>query len=564
MTLSARGYSNWKKARLLAGALSVLALALPGAAGAATVGVTEVLETQHTATLTYTAAPGETNSVKVTQAPLGNELLDLEVVDLGAPLNAGGGCSGGGPAGAPAHCTIHAPRRPDQVYCGKLCIQDAPGTGWTDHIAADLGDGADSFDASTLGGDNWYETFRMEVVGGLGGDVIHTGTGRDTIEPGMGNDQVDSGRSGYDTIVAEAVADGDDAFTMGNEIEDWVSYSRRATPLTMREGAIGAEGEHDTLVGVVELSSGSGADRLEPQSSRYLTLYAGAGDDVVTGGPGPEAVYGGQGEDRIATNGGDDWLSGGIGDDFLDGGAGNDRLREGSEPVEPRRFSDVPATGNDTGVGGEGDDDIQLGEGADRAEGGVGNDAIWTGAGDDFLAGGAGDDSLAGEGGADAILGGEGDDEVKAGRLDEWLKFPPRVIDTWADAIDCGPGSDEAELNRWDAARECERKKLLAFARYGKTERNRARGTAKLAIKVAGVGRLTVRGHGIAPVTARAHKIWKQGNASALVTVRARGRAAKALRAKGRVKVRIWVEWEPDGGLARTEPRKLTLVRTRS
>lgn len=558
MSLSARKDPRRKARRLLAGGAVLLGLVLPTSAGAAEVSVTDVLEEQHTVTLYFATAPGETNLVTVRSTPLGK----IEVVDNGAALVAGPGCTGGGPAGTPAHCTVHAPTAPTQVPCGKNCVQWAPGTGWTDYIAADLGDGDDSFDASTLPY-MWKENFHMNVTGGAGDDSIHTGSGPDRIEPGMGDDQVDSGPHGYNTILAAPVPDGDDVFTMSGEGENWISYASRTTPLTMTGDTIGAEGEHDSLTGFYELSTGSGADRIDSASLRPLTFYTGAGNDVISGSPGRETVYAGPGEDWISGNDGDDWLSGGGGNDLIDGGAGNDLIRELEERFERWPPSGIPASGDDVGIGGEGDDDVQLGVGADRADGGTGDDGLWGGQGDDMLDGGAGNDTLGGEGGVDEILGGEGDDLVKAGLLEEWPKFPPPVIDSWSDAIDCGPGSDRADLNRWDAARQCEKKKLVRFARYGETRRNRAHGTAKIAVKVAGVGALTVRGPGIESVSKRARKIWKEGEPSALFTVRTRGRAAKALREKGHVKLRLWVEWEPDGGLPRAEPRKLTLLRAR-
>jgi len=556
VSLSARKDPRRKAPRLLAAAAVLLGLALPSAAAASEVSVTDVLEQQHTVTLHFVSAPGETNLVTVKSTPLGK----IEVVDDGAALVAGPGCTGGGPAGTPAECTVHAPKAPEQVFCGKNCVQWAPGTGWTDYIAADLGDGDDSFDASTLPYYLWIENFHMNVTGGTGDDSIHTGSGPDTIRPGMGNDHADGGKDGDDEFLAEAVPDGDDVFTMSAEHGSSVSYASRTTPLVMTGNTIGAEGEHDSLTGFFELTTGSGADRLEPLPARSIRLNTGAGDDVVSGGPGRETVYGGLGDDRLSGNEGEDWLSGDDGDDLIDGGDGNDLIREQTQqfPGGP-----VAASGDDVGIGGEGDDGIQLGDGADRAEGGLGNDVVWGGEGDDLLSGAAGNDTLGGEGGVDEISGGEGDDVVKSGLLQEWAKFPPPVIDSWADAIDCGPGSDEAELNRWDAARACEKKKLVRFASYGKTKRNRAHGTVKIPIRVAGLGKLTVRGHGIAPLSKRAHKVWKEGEPSALVTVRARGRTAKELRKKGHVKLRVWVEWEPDGGLPRAEPRKLTLVRAR-
>ncbi|MFC3615723.1 ExeM/NucH family extracellular endonuclease [Lutimaribacter marinistellae] len=59
------------------------------------------------------------------------------------------------------------------------------------------------------------------------------------------------------------------------------------------------------------------------------TVFAGAGDDVITGGTGPLRAYGGFGNDVIVGGDADDRLDGGRGDDIIALGGGNDRVQGG-------------------------------------------------------------------------------------------------------------------------------------------------------------------------------------------------------------------------------------------
>ncbi|MCH9651983.1 MAG: hypothetical protein K0U98_27385 [Deltaproteobacteria bacterium] len=59
------------------------------------------------------------------------------------------------------------------------------------------------------------------------------------------------------------------------------------------------------------------------------TLEGGAGNDQVFGGPGNDMLYGGLGEDDLKGDDGDDLILGGAGADELSGGAGADTLCDG-------------------------------------------------------------------------------------------------------------------------------------------------------------------------------------------------------------------------------------------
>jgi hypothetical protein len=140
--------------------------------------------------------------------------------------------------------------------------------------------------------------------------------------------------------------------------------------------------------------------RARPGSRR---LVGTAGADVIVGGRRADVIDGRAGNDRICGRGGGDRLRGGRGDDRLSGQAGRDRLA-----------------------------------------GGRGNDLLSGGAGNDRLSGGSGKDLLIGGSGRDRMSGGPGNDRILA-------------ADRRRDLVDCGPGRDSVEADRFDRLRRCER-----------------------------------------------------------------------------------------------------------
>jgi Ca2+-binding RTX toxin-like protein len=111
------------------------------------------------------------------------------------------------------------------------------------------------------------------------------------------------------------------------------------------------------------INGNGGNDRLAVEVNAAIvpvTLFGGAGNDVLLGSPGADVLDGGGGRDH---------LDGRAGDDMLRGGAGNDSL-----------------------LGGNGTDAIYGGRGSDFLDGGEGNDSIGGGAGRDNVSGGSGPD----------------------------------------------------------------------------------------------------------------------------------------------------------------------------
>ena len=141
-----------------------------------------------------------------------------------------------------------------------------------------------------------------------------------------------------------------------------------------------------------------------------VTIFGGAGDDLLVGGNGDDRIDGGAGDDRINGRAGADRLEGGAGRDRVLGGRGHDRLVGGVESD-----SLTGNAGNDLLDGGAGHDRLNGQSGFDRLLGGPGDDRLLGGSGRDLLDGGPGRDFLKGHGGADRLTGGEGRDRVDGG-----------------------------------------------------------------------------------------------------------------------------------------------------
>ena len=100
-----------------------------------------------------------------------------------------------------------------------------------------------------------------------------------------------------------------------------------------------------TLVPAGEVSGlvidgGAGRDTITAEAgvTTALTIFGGAGDDVIIGGAGNDVIYGGPGNDRITSGAGAAYIDGGLGNDRLSaagpamllGGAGDDQLSGGA------------------------------------------------------------------------------------------------------------------------------------------------------------------------------------------------------------------------------------------
>ncbi|AGT11284.1 calcium-binding protein [Paracoccus aminophilus] len=259
--------------------------------------------------------------------------------------------------------------------------------------------------------------------------------------------------------------------------------------ITTESGVATGGGESLKFFGIERLHGSAGNDIINAARATLapahdgtpqhgLSIYAGAGNDRITGTAFADVLDGGSGNDTIFGGAGDDFIQSSTGDDLIYGGAGNDNIRWG--------LGDNVAPGNDTIYGGntqEGIGDlinIWVVNGDQRtgahvrfttAEDGVatstmggrtntlhfydfengwthrGNDTIdasgakiganmhgvnfsarW---GDDILIGSRGNDTLQGGEGRDTITGGKGNDLISAnGEAYNWRAPGDGVADT--------------------------------------------------------------------------------------------------------------------------------------
>ncbi|HEY8515447.1 MAG TPA: calcium-binding protein [Candidatus Binatia bacterium] len=198
-----------------------------------------------------------------------------------------------------------------------------------------------------------------ELLGGVRDDDLRGGPGRDTLQGRGGDDRI-RGDGGNDRIVWYA-GDGVDRIDGGAGIDQARIHGART-----RENVIDIRPD-GRFVAVLLFDAQSslrldhlrverfhleGGDKNDvitgwPSLGKGVTLavYAGDGDDVVTGTNGPDDLIGNGGNDTLIGLGGDDYLVGETGDDVLSGGDGDDVL-----------------------LGGEGRDSIDGGPGIDVAE----------------------------------------------------------------------------------------------------------------------------------------------------------------------------------------------------
>ena len=98
----------------------------------------------------------------------------------------------------------------------------------------------------------------------------------------------------------------------------------------------------------------------------------------------------------------------------------------------------------------------------------------------------------------------------------------------------------------------------------GKTERNKAKGTAVLLVSVPGPGEIDLTGKKVKPVARPAGHLYSKAVTAAGVVelpIKAKGKAKKKLRKKGKLKVKVSVTFTPTGGPPNTESAKVKLIK---
>lgn len=235
---------------MLAAGAALLALALaPASAHAAQVSVSN-------GTLTYDAAPGETNT-----PALGSLSGRFYVRDATANLAVSGpGCSE-----SDAHT----------VSCPDTAVS---------RLVIDAGEGNDFIDLSFS-----FRSVPATLNGGAGNDTIKGGPGAETLDGGSGDDAL-RGNGGADVL-------------RGGDGVDTASYAGRSTGVDVSLDDVandGSPGEGDDVASDVEnLTGTSAAD----------TLTGSAADNALTGGGGPDVLDGAGGSDTLAGDDGDDVIA---------------------------------------------------------------------------------------------------------------------------------------------------------------------------------------------------------------------------------------------------------------
>ncbi len=93
---------------------------------------------------------------------------------------------------------------------------------------------------------------------------------------------------------------------------------------------------------------------------------------------------------------------------------------------------------------------------------------------------------------------------------------------------------------------------------FGALSRNRGKGTARLRVRVPGAGSLVLTGPGVRRAAGRS-----RAAGTVTLAVRAKGKALRALRRRGKAKVRLRVTFTPDGGTAGSRTKTVTLQKRR-
>ena len=127
------------------------------------------------------------------------------------------------------------------------------------------------------------------VIGSSYDDELVGGTGNNSLSGGDGNDVLEGG-AGSDTLV-------------GGSGNNTARYTGSSAKVDLRiQGAQSTGYGSDTLIGIMNLEGGSGADSFTGNDAANK-LAGGSGSDTLTGGGGNDTLDGGSGEDRAEFSG---------------------------------------------------------------------------------------------------------------------------------------------------------------------------------------------------------------------------------------------------------------------
>jgi Ca2+-binding RTX toxin-like protein len=279
----------------------------------------------------------------------------------------------------------------------------------------------------TEGNDVFYASTQYpSLIGNGGDDLLFGSAGNNALDGGAGNDAL-VGEGGNDMLDGGSGADwleggtGDDIYVIDNTADAVIEQTGSgfdtiqtsislASPLAENVEAL-------TLIGAALNASGNALDNVIIGNSAANKLYAGDGQDVVSGEGGNDRLYGEAGEDRLSGGDGNDTLYGGDGNDILLGNAGADVL-SGSLGYDTASYADsetgvvadlASSSANAGGAAGDVFSSIENLTGTAFADSLYGNSV------GNVLEGGAGDDHLHGRTGSDTLRGGDGNDFLDGG-----------------------------------------------------------------------------------------------------------------------------------------------------
>ncbi|MGY1498642.1 calcium-binding protein [Streptomyces sp. QTS52] len=258
-------------------------VALPATAGAAEPAAT-VTRGADGKSFVYTAAPGQTNKVKVEAWNDGGmNLYLMYFIDDVVPIeDPGDVCGYPDPTDRTNIACDVSPPDPDHGYVT---------------LTMKLGDGNDSVTY------NNHTNYKFPTA-------IELGAGKDTsTQTGSTDVNLVYGGPGDDNIAVH-----DKGRAWGQDGNDTISADG--------EGSRADGGTGNDLIyggaGRQTLTGGTGND----------TVRGGAGNDLIYGSPGNDVLYGNSGNDAIQGNSGNDKLYGGPGKDTLSGGPGRNVVRQ--------------------------------------------------------------------------------------------------------------------------------------------------------------------------------------------------------------------------------------------
>lgn len=266
------------------------------------------------------------------------------------------------------------------------------------------------------------------LVGGAGSDFLAGNGGNDTVSYATSANpiRIEYGSSGQnDWLIVKDGTGGNDYLSSietvigtGGRDSLWITGPIVSQDITINANG-GQSGNHDVTInaswartGLAVSLDGTGADQLRlAGSSGYINLIgfntnivgSSHDDQIVDNKAGPKRIDGGGGNDNISTSNvtAKVTIFGGAGRDVVTGGSGNDVLI-GDDRSVVRTVYDPWDIDDDQLNGGDGNDYILSTAGRDTINGGAGNDFIDLDGAYGIIHGGTGNDTirLRGEGGA--------------------------------------------------------------------------------------------------------------------------------------------------------------------